>query len=155
MGTKFQGSEAEQRALDVYIKLMRASETVTSRINSHLREYGLTTSQFGVMESLYHLGPMCQTELAQKILKSSGNLTTVIDNLSKRGLVERVQNPDDRRMFDIHLTPDGERLISRIFPPHVTGVLETFAALSPQEQSALGDLLRRLGRSAAQTGANS
>jgi MarR family 2-MHQ and catechol resistance regulon transcriptional repressor len=146
MGTHFQGTDEERRALSVYIKLMRAAESTTGRINEHLREHGLTVSQFGVMEALYHLGPLCQGALARKILKSSGNLTTVIDNLVRDELVERCRDEADRRMIHVHLTDKGRTLIERIFPPHVAGVVETFAVLTPEEQETLGDLLRKVGK---------
>ncbi|MEI2690507.1 MAG: MarR family transcriptional regulator [Anaerolineae bacterium] len=115
MGTHYQGTPDEIRALDVYIKLARAADAVTQRINSHLKEDGLTVSQFGVLEALYHLGSMCQTELASKILKSTGNLTLVIDNLERDGLVERQRDSADRRFVSVYLTPTGRQLIDRIF----------------------------------------
>jgi MarR family 2-MHQ and catechol resistance regulon transcriptional repressor len=145
MGTHYQGTPDEVRALNVYIKLSRAADAVTQRINKHLKEDGLTVSQFGVLEALYHLGPMCQTELAGKILKSTGNLTLVIDNLEQAGLVERQRDTVDRRFVSVHLTPAGEALISRIFRPHVQGVVETMSALTTQEQETLAGLCRKLG----------
>ena len=134
-------------ALDVYIKLSRAAESATQRINSHLQDYKLTISQFGALEALYHLGSMQPSQLAQKVLKSSGNMTLVIDNLVKRGLVTRQRRPDDRRCIDISLTKEGEALIEEIFPPHVAGVVETMRTLSPDEQQQLAALCRKLGRS--------
>ena len=145
MGTHYQGSPEEIRALDVYIKLARAADAVTQRINRHLKADGLTVSQFGVLEALYHLGPMCQTDLAGKILKSTGNLTLVIDNLERSGLVERQRDTADRRFVSVHLTPAGEELIGRIFHPHVAGVVETMSALTAAEQEELARLSRKLG----------
>jgi MarR family transcriptional regulator, 2-MHQ and catechol-resistance regulon repressor len=145
MGTHYQGSPDEIRALNVYIKLSRAADAVTQRINRHLKQDGLTVSQFGVLEALYHLGPMHQTELAGKILKSTGNLTLVIDNLERSGLVERQRDSVDRRFVTVHLTPSGHELIARIFRPHVAGVLETVGALSVAEQEELARLCRKLG----------
>jgi MarR family 2-MHQ and catechol resistance regulon transcriptional repressor len=146
MPTHFKGSNKERRALNVYIKLTRAAEAVNDCVNAHLRDYGLTVSQFGVLEAIYHLGPMQTGELGQKILKSSGNMTLVIDNLEKRGLVQRQQRTDDRRCIDIHLTADGVSLIEEIMPPHVAGVVRTLSVLTPEEQQQLGTLCRRLGR---------
>src|SRR6266545_1475603 len=108
----------QQLALSAYIKLMRAAESLTARVNLHFTAAGLTISQFGVLEALYHLGPLCQKDLAQKILKSSGNLTLVIDNLEKRRLVKRERTSQDRRYVTIHLTPEGEALIAEVFPKH-------------------------------------
>ncbi len=145
MPTHYQGSEEERRALNAYIKLTRAAETVNDYVNSHLREYKLTISQFGVLEAIYHLGPMQTGELGHKILKSSGNMTLVIDNLEKRRLVQRQQREDDRRCIDIHLTAEGECLVKEILPKHVAGVVKTCSVLTPKEQNQLGTLCRRLG----------
>jgi MarR family 2-MHQ and catechol resistance regulon transcriptional repressor len=146
MPTHYQGSEEERRALNAYIKLTRAAEAVNVCVNAHLRAYKLTVSQFGVLEVIYHLGPLQTGELGQKILKSSGNMTLVIDNLEKRGLVQRQQRADDRRCIDIHLTTAGQALIEEIMPTYVAGVVRTFSVLTPEEQQQLGALCRRLGR---------
>lgn len=106
----------------------------------------LTVSQFGVLEALYHLGPMCQNELAGKILKSSGNMTLVIDNLEKHGLVQRQRNTDDRRMVTVSLTKDGQELIEAVLPGHIAAIQKEMSVLSAQELQALGDLCRKLGK---------
>jgi MarR family 2-MHQ and catechol resistance regulon transcriptional repressor len=145
MGTHYQGTKTEKDALEVYIKLSRAAEAVETRVNCHLRDYGLTWSQFGVLEALYHLGPLHPHELAAKILKSSGNLTLVIDNLVKRGLVERIREETDRRYITISLTEAGGQLISDIFPRHVKHVVDAIGVLTSEEQQQLAALCRKLG----------
>jgi MarR family 2-MHQ and catechol resistance regulon transcriptional repressor len=145
MGTHYVGTADEIRALNAYIKLERATDAVTSRINAHLSDHGLTVSQFGILESLHHLGPMCQKDLASKILKSTGNITFVIDNLVKRNLVRRQRDTNDRRFITIHLTDEGDALISEIFPEHVQIVTREMSFLSPAEQEALGQLCRKVG----------
>ena len=145
MGTHYNGSEEEILALDCYIKLFRAAESVSQSINAHLRAYDLTLSQFGTLEAIYHLGPMQSGELGQKILKTSGNMTMVIDHLEKRGLVTRQRRADDRRRVDIHLTEDGRSLIATILPTHVAGVVQSLSPLTMAEQQQLADLCRTLG----------
>ncbi|MBE2221035.1 MAG: MarR family transcriptional regulator [Anaerolineae bacterium] len=145
MGTHFEGTPEETLALDGYIKLSRAYETVTTRINAHLHDYDLTISQFGVLEAIYHLGPMQPTQLAEKILKSGGNLTLVVSNLVKQGLVTRQQRANDRRCIDVHLTPTGQALVENIMPAHVAGVVETMSVLTQMEQEQLAQLCRKLG----------
>jgi MarR family 2-MHQ and catechol resistance regulon transcriptional repressor len=145
MGTHFEGTSEEVLALNSYIKLSRAHETVTARINSHLHDYNLTISQFGVLEAIYHLGPMQPTQLAEKILKSGGNLTLVISNLVKQDLVTRQPHPNDRRCIDIHLTSAGQSLIEQIMPVHVAGVVATMSILTQAEQEQLSQLCRKLG----------
>jgi MarR family 2-MHQ and catechol resistance regulon transcriptional repressor len=111
----------------------------------NLANAGLTPSQFGVLEALHHLGPMCQGELAHKILKSSGNITMVVDNLEKRGLVERQRLGDDRRFVKVHLTPQGQTLIAQVLPLHVGMVVQELSTLNHEEQDLLRRLCRKLG----------
>ncbi|KEF33776.1 MarR family transcriptional regulator [Deinococcus sp. RL] len=147
MPTRYAGSPEDRAALDAYIKLWRAAHAVEGAAHRHLAAHGLTVSQFGVLEALYHLGPLSQRQLAGKILRSSGNLTLVIDNLERGGLVRRERDPHDRRVSNVFLTPAGEALIERVLPEHVRAVREVFAALSPDELAQLAALSRKLGRS--------
>jgi MarR family 2-MHQ and catechol resistance regulon transcriptional repressor len=133
----------QRNALNLYVKLMRATNRATSRVHRHLADDNLTISQFAVLEALYHLGPLCQGELVRKILKSSANLTTVVDSLEKKSLVRRDRSGADRRRVTVHLTELGEALISRVFPRHAKIVAEELRFLSDDEQEALTRLLKR------------
>jgi MarR family 2-MHQ and catechol resistance regulon transcriptional repressor len=146
MGTHYQGSEQEMQALDAYIKLIRAAESVSNRVHHHLEAVNLTVSQFGVLEALWHLGSLSQSALAHKLLKSGGNMTLVIDNLEKRQLVRRDRQNRDRRVVHVCLTETGTQLIREIFPQHVTEIVQTMSILTATEQEELGRLCRRLGR---------
>jgi len=111
MPTHYQGSPEEELALDTYIKLTRATDTIHARLSLASSMQALTISQFGVLEALFHLGPQAQNILGEKILKSNSNMTTVIDNLEKRQLVRRERAPDDRRKIIVHLTESGQESI--------------------------------------------
>lgn len=145
MATKYKGSEKEIRALNSYIKLVRATEAVNARTSQNFTAAGLTVSQFGVLEALYHGGSLCQRDIAKKILKSTGNITMVIDNLEKRRLVKRERDADDRRFITIHLTDEGRELISSIFPQQVAAIIAEMELLTDEEQDELGRLCRKLG----------
>ncbi|MGC1969016.1 MAG: MarR family transcriptional regulator [Candidatus Acidiferrales bacterium] len=148
MPTHFQGCEDTVRALNAYINLVRASDSVLSKIGTHLESEGVTQGQFAVLEALLHLGPMCQHALAKKLLRSGGNMTLVVDNLQKQGWVKRVRQEKDRRMVQIHLTPKGRRLITRIFPEHAKAIARVMGELTPAEQEELRRIARKLGRGA-------
>jgi len=145
MRVRYERNEEESRALRTYVKLMRAAESVTARIHRHLSATGLTISQFAVLETLYHLGPLSQREIGQKILRSSGNITMVIDNLEKTGLVRRERHAADRRFFIVHLTDKGDNLINKIFPPHAAVIAKDLGVLTTAEQDILGSLCKKLG----------
>lgn len=152
MPTHYSGTPQETLALNTFIKLTRSVESLTSRLSQRGTLGELTESQFGVLETLYHLGSMCQNQIAAKILKSSGNLTMVIDNLEKHGLVRRTRDLEDRRKVQVSLTDDGRQLIGQVFPGQVAAITEEMSALTPQEQETLGSLCRKLGQGIASQG---
>lgn len=145
MGTHYEGSEKEQKVLNAFIKLMRATDSINNRLNKHHAEADLTVTQFGVLEALHHLGPLNQKALGEKLLKSGGNITMVIDNLEKSGWVERQQDPNDRRSMLIHLTDEGEKFISSYFPQHLERIKEEFDVLSDDELEHLSSICKKLG----------
>ena len=147
MGSRYQGKPHEMRALDAYIKLLRATRTVSARLDKALAGDGLTETQLGVLEALLHLGALCQRELGQKLCTSGANMTSVVDNLERRELVRRVRDAEDRRYVSVHLTSGGKSLIERVFPRHVAGIVEALSALSPEEQRLLDSLCKKLGTS--------
>ncbi len=142
---KSRSDTGETRALKTYVKLMRAAESITARVHKHLSSAGLTVSQFGVLEAIYHLGPLSQKELGRKILRSSGNITMVIDNLEKRRLVRRERDTSDRRIFIVHLTVEGQKLICKIFPSHAALITEELSVLNAADQTILGNLCKKVG----------
>ncbi|RKY96128.1 MAG: MarR family transcriptional regulator [Ignavibacteriae bacterium] len=145
MGTHYNGSKKEMRALDSYIKLMRAADTISSAVNLSLSKFGLTESQFNVLDALYHLGPLSQKELGFKLLKSGGNITMVIDNLEKNSYVERIRGAEDRRIFFVHLTKKGKKRLENILPVQVKFIANEMHRLSKTEQTELQRLCKRIG----------
>lgn len=133
------------RALNTYTKLMRAAESVTSRVHRVLATPKLTISQFGVLEALYHKGPLCQRDIGLKILKSTGNITLVIDNLEKQKLVRRERDNEDRRYLTIHLTAAGTALIAKVFADVEAEIVTEMSSLDENEQELLGQLCKKLG----------
>lgn len=146
MPTHYPGNAKEILALNTFIKLTRSVESLMTRLSQCGSLENLTVSQFGVLETLYHLGPMCQSEIGGKLLRSGGNITLVIDNLEKQGLVHRQRSPDDRRMVIVSLTEAGRTLIQRIFPQHLDQIVHELSVLSPEEQETLGELCKKLGK---------
>jgi MarR family transcriptional regulator, 2-MHQ and catechol-resistance regulon repressor len=154
MPTNYKGTEQETLALETMIKLSRSLSSVSAHLLPPLqKEFGITESQLAVLEALHHLGPLTQGQLCQKILRSGSNLTTVVDNLERNGLVRRERDPNDRRVQIVQLTRNGSELIERAFPTHVARVTAAFGVLTSAEQKELGRLCRKLGRALAEQGA--
>ena len=145
MPTRFNGTEDERLALDVFIKLHRATSTVDRRVNGPLREAGLTPIQFGVLDTLVHGGPMPISTIAAKNLCSQNSLSTVIDTLERQGFVNRHREELDRRVVTIALTDSGRDTYKSVWPAHLAAIQASVSHLSISDQQALNDLLRKLG----------
>lgn len=145
MGTHYKGSEEEIRALDAYIKLTRSVQAVKTRIDQHHTAGDLSESQFGVLEALYHLGPLSQKSIGEKLLYSKSNIVAIIDALERDGLVKRQRDAQDRRFINVSITSQGTSLIEILLPMHVKAITEEFACLSSAEQDQLARLCKKLG----------
>ena len=146
MPSHYHGTAQEVQALDTFIKLTRAVDSLYSRLARRGTLGDLTLSQFGVIEALYHLGSMSQSEICSKLLKSGGNMTLVIDNLEKHGLVRRNQDIEDRRITTVSLTPAGRDLIGEVLPVQVAAIVEEMNIITVEEQKTLGQLCKKLGK---------
>jgi len=146
MGTKYKGTTREIKSLNAFINLLRATNSMEARLSKNLDKFNLTTSQFGVLEALYHLGSMSQKEIGKKILKSGGNITKVVDNLEKKNLLTREKNLQDRRFYNIKLTQNGKSLIEKIFPDHVKEIFKEFEILTDSELVELRKITKYLGK---------
>jgi len=143
--THYTGDEATRRALDAFIKLSRARKTLSYRTGRLLAEYGLTEGQLGTLEALFYLGPMCQSDIGDKLLVTDGNITMIVNNLERRGLVGRQRDAKDRRQITVCLTEKGQQLIAELFPKHARNIVDLMGVLSQDEQDQLGRLCKILG----------
>lgn len=142
-------STDQEESLRLWIALARCYSSFAKAVSCKIQEYGLTTPQFGVLEALYHLGPLSLGELAEKLLVTGGNVTYVMDRLEQQGLVYRERSEDDRRVIQAKLTTAGRDMISSVFPGHVEYVEHLTRHLDPTERRELRDLLKKLGRGVA------
>lgn len=145
-------SEEEEQALRLWISLARCYVTFSRAVACKVAEYDLTAPQFGVLEALFHLGPLSLGELAEKLLVTGGNVTYVMDRLEAQGLVARERSGDDRRVVRAHLTSKGRATIEGVFPGHIGFVKGLVQALESEERDALRGLLKKLGKGIADGG---
>lgn len=138
-------------AVRAYVKLMRATRAVSTRIEKALAADRLTLTQLGVLEVLLHKGGLSHRALGQKLLTSPGNVTDVVDKLAARGLLVRIRAGGDRRSVLVDLTPQGRALIEGLFPRHAADIAAAMGGLRTSELEKLGAQLRRLGRGALET----
>lgn len=142
-------SDEEDSALRLWISLARCYVTFSRAVACKVAEYDLTAPQFGVLEALYHVGPLSLGELAEKLLVTGGNVTYVMDRLEAQDLVARERSGDDRRVVRAHLTSKGRATIEAVFPGHVEFIRNLVNGLGEDDQESLRELLKKLGKDIA------
>ena len=132
----------------IRLVLWKAYKAVERVDRTSIAATGLGLSDFAVLEAVFHKGPMPVNTIGKKVLLTSGSITTAVNRLAKKDLVTRRRDPDDRRVFRVHLTEKGRRVIDAAYARHSRNLDATAAGLSPEERSELVRLLKKLGRRA-------
>ena len=133
------------RATHVWLVLWKAARAVERNAIASISGLGLGLSDFAVLELLLHKGTQPVNVIGKKILLTSGSITTAIDRLESRKLVNRTLHPEDRRARLVQLTTKGKRLIEAAFRQHALDMEETMAGLKPGERIELIRLLKKVG----------
>lgn len=139
--------ENQERALKLFIVLSRASKVILEESNELVEQYGLNPTEFGVLELLHHKGPQPIQKIGQKILLRSGSMTYVVNQLQKKGFLQRNFCEKDRRITYIAITDKGTELVESIFPKHVEKIERLMSGLTAKEQEDAIALIKRLGLS--------
>ena len=136
----------------VFLVLWKALHAVEEYAVSSVAELEVGATDFAVLEALLHKGPLPVNEIGKKVLLTSGSITTAVDRLETRGLVERRAHGSDRRARIVHLTKQGRKLIARAYAQHAADMERLAAAsLTKAERATLIRLLKKIGYAAAET----
>lgn len=125
-------------------ELVRTYQAFASYGERHVRQLGLTPSQFDVIATLGNTSGMSMGDLAEKTLVTKGTLTGIIDRLEAKELVRREVPEGNRRSFTVVLTPQGEEVFKQVFPVHIGHFKQRFEQLEPAELEQLQQLLHKL-----------
>lgn len=133
-----------QEDLKIVIALARTYNQLFGQIEQHLRRFKLTTSEFGVLEFLYHKGEQPTQVIAEKILVTSGTVTYIIDKLSRKALVTRRGCEEDKRITYVSLTEAGWQLIDSVFKEHENFLDDLLGSFETAKKEELITLLIEL-----------
>jgi MarR family 2-MHQ and catechol resistance regulon transcriptional repressor len=140
------GEKKRRRALDAYSMLQRAASMASAQVEQAVHPFGLSASQFGVLETLQLRGPVHQQELAQALGRSKAQMTAIIDALEARGWARRERHVTDRRFISVYLTDDGRDVLASTAPARSDAIVAIMAELSGEQHERLARLCRRLLR---------
>ncbi len=140
------GEKKKRRAIDAYGRLQRAAGLAASRVEAAVHPFGLSASQFGVLDTLHTRGSVHQQELAEALGRSKAQMTAIIDALESRGWVRRERHPTDRRFITIHLMDAGAATLAQATPARTDAIVDLMSELTGEQRARLARLCRRLLR---------
>lgn len=138
--------------LKLFVVFCKTFATVSDVAKKDIKTYGLSLSEFGAIELLYHKGPQTVQDIGRKVLLTSGSMTYVVDQLVKKELVIRNSCENDRRITYVALSNKGRLLLDEIFPLHEQQIAEIFSSLTENEIISLTENLKRISKSISDKG---
>src|ERR1044071_1939772 len=146
MDREFIARRGDHSALRIWLRLLTCTQLIERRVRSRLREeFATTLPRFDLMAQLdrYRDG-LKMNELSRLLMVTGGNVTAIVDQLEKEGLVERLDEPADRRAFRIRLTRAGEKSFTEMARAHEQWVVELLAGLTRRVRDELLKLLAKV-----------
>src|SRR3954469_17142379 len=142
----------DHRALRIWLRLLTCTQLIERQVRSRLRhDFGTTLPRFDLMAQLErHPEGLKMNELSRLLMVTGGNVTAIVDQLAKEGLVERLDEPADRRAFRIRLTRAGDRTFAEMARAHEGWVVELLSGLSKRDQDELLKLLAKVNSHAVE-----
>ena len=131
---------------------MKAFQAAAKYLYAGLEETGLDDTDFRILEALLNKGPLPVNTIGPKVNLTPGSISVAVDRLLDRGLVRRVERPEDRRVRVVSLTPKGKELIVPVFRKHAVEIRKMFADASPKEVRSLETILKKIGKRAERLG---
>lgn len=138
------GGGLRRHSVLAWLRMWRVVQKVERAAAEHLRAYGLNYAQFDVLAHVGAAEGSRQKELGASLHVTKGNISHLVDQMERRGLVSRRQEGRTNRLY---LTEEGRRLFEEVVPAHEDLVHRLMSALPEEEQAQLHELLRGLDRS--------
>ena len=136
----------DHHALRIWLRLLTCTQLIERQVRSRLREqFESTLPRFDLMAQLerYPEG-LKMNELSRLLMVTGGNITGIVDQLVKEGLVERVDDAADRRAWRVRLTRAGNKAFAEMARAHEEWVVKLLSGLSRKDADSLMHLLARL-----------
>ena len=142
-------AQGVQESVHVWLVMMKAIRALTRYAAAGIEGTGLGQSDFGVLEVLLHKGPLPVNTIGPIVDLTPGSISIAVDRLFAKGLVSRVESPEDRRVRIVALTARGKDLIVSAFRKHSGQMRRVFSELSEEELQGLEVALKKVGKRAA------
>jgi DNA-binding MarR family transcriptional regulator len=131
-------------ALNAYLAIQRTYNVINRSVSKKLTKWRLSVPKYGVILQLYDHETPALSELSKLIFCGNSNLTALVDRMERDGLVQRVNNQNDRRVKELRLTEKGRELAPKVITEYRPFLHQMMSRLSPDALRGLTDLLTQL-----------
>jgi DNA-binding MarR family transcriptional regulator len=139
-------NDDHHESLRLWLRLLTCTHLIETHVRKSLaKEFKTTLPRFDLMAQLERAPQGLQMgELSRRMLVTGGNVTGIVDQLERGGLLVRTEDPADRRAYRVKLTKEGRRLFGLMAAEHETWIVKLFSGIPKREQRALTESLSRL-----------
>lgn len=133
-------------ALRLWLRMLACTNLIERNVRTRLRQdFNTTLPRFDLMAQLERTPQgMKMGELSRRMMVTGGNVTGITDQLVQEGLVDRLDNPKDRRAYIVKLTNKGRKVFDEMAKAHEQWIVELFAGLEEPQSRQLHELLGQL-----------
>lgn len=135
----------EELSMKLFVVLTRTLDAIKKSVERDIRNYGLNTTEFAVLEFIYNKGDQPIQKIGEKVLIASSSITYVVDKLEKKNFLRRIPSPEDRRITFASITEEGRAFMDEIFPCHRETMAKIMGGLPESEKEVLLHQLKKLG----------
>lgn len=139
-------TEDDHESLRLWLKLLTCSHLIENHVRKALAlQFKTTLPRFDLMAQLERAPQGLQMgELSRRMLVTGGNITGIVDQLERAGLIVRAEDSADRRVYLIKLTKEGRRQFEQMAVEHESWIVDLFSGIPKREQRVLNESLSQL-----------
>ncbi len=146
VGLDTRPTDDHHESLRLWLRLLTCTHLIETHVRKGLAaQFKTTLPRFDLMSQLERAPEGLQMgELSRRMLVTGGNVTGIVDQLERSGLIIRTEDPADRRAYLVKLTKEGRRLFAQMAAEHASWIVKLFSGIPKREQRALQESLSRL-----------
>ncbi len=134
-------TDPQAHEMRVWFRFLRLHQRVSTAMTARLKRIGLSVPQFDLLSTLSEREGITQSELAERLYVTKGNVSGLVDRLVEAGMVERRPIASDKRSYALHLTTHGRNLAQQGLATQRAYVEATLGKISPADIGQLDHLV--------------
>ncbi|MEQ8307262.1 MAG: MarR family transcriptional regulator [Hoeflea sp.] len=135
-----------------WIAVARACHVMGQTLARELQPLDIKPPHLDILVNLFRTPGISQQDLADKLLVGRSNLSMLLPQMEKRGLLIRRGDPQDRRVLRLELTPDGTELTEKAIAIQSDLIDRTMKTATTEECNLVGGVMTRMIRELTQSG---